>query len=272
MKRLFSAILCLSMLLVLALPLTASADGQGWYIVESQEPKGYAYLYSRASDRYEVSENLGRYNNGSYVYVINYYGGRDGRYNYCYVQTQDGKTGYMHDYALVRYYGDVWAENGEGWYIIASVEPDGYTYLYSNASDRDEVSENLGRYNNNQLVYVLDYYGGRDGAFNYCYVRTATGQTGYMHDYVLWRYGDSTTDPKAGWYTVASESPKGYCYLYTAASDRYGISENRGRYNNGEQVYVLSYYGGQDGKYNYCYVLTQSGKAGYMHDYALQRN
>ena len=38
---------------------------------------------------------MGRYNNGSLVRLLEYYGGQDGKYNYCLVQTMDGKTGYM---------------------------------------------------------------------------------------------------------------------------------------------------------------------------------
>ena len=93
-------VMLLALCLLLTLWVTASADGYGWYVVESTSPYGYAYLYSNASDRNHLSRNLGRYDNGSYVYVINYYGGQDGRYNYCYVRTVDGRVGYMHDYAL----------------------------------------------------------------------------------------------------------------------------------------------------------------------------
>ena len=96
MKRFFSALIVL-MLLILALPICAAAEDAGWYVVESTSPYGYAYLYSNASDRDHLSRNLGRYDNGESVYVIDYYGGRDGKYNYCYVRTQEGKIGYMHD-------------------------------------------------------------------------------------------------------------------------------------------------------------------------------
>ena len=160
---------------------------------------------------------------------------------------------------------------GEGWYIVDSTSPNGYCYLYSAASDRSEKSSNLGRYDNGDLIYVLSYRGGQDGSFNYCRVRTTDGKIGYMHDYALTRYTgiSSTQDTGAGWYMVSSTSPNGYCYLYSAASDRSEKSYNKGRHNNGEMVYVLDYYGGQDGKYNYCYVRTESGETGYMHDYAL---
>lgn len=269
MKRFLSIVFCLTLLFTLAVPLCASAAGSGWYVVDSDSPKGYCYLYSIASDC--NGRNLGRYDNGERVYVLDYYGGQEGKYNYCYVETQDGKTGYMHDYALTPYSGNVWSGNSSGWYIIRSKDPNGYCYLYSQPSDRQGVGYNMGRHENGELVYVINYYGGQDGNNNYCYVETADGsQTGYIHDYALVPYtGQITSDPQGGWYIVQSYDPYGYCYLYSAPSDRDGESRNMGRYNNGSQVYVLDYYGGQDYQMNYCYVKTQDGKYGYMHDYAL---
>ena len=74
---------------------------------------------------------------------------------------------------------------GNGWYEVCSTSPNGYCYLYSNASDRDGLSVNRGRYNNGSLVRLLDYNGGQDGPFHYCLVRTAEGETGYMHESAL---------------------------------------------------------------------------------------
>lgn len=282
MKRFLSVVFCLTLLLGLFAPLCAYAAGPGWYVVDSSRPDGYCYLYLEPSDS---SRNLGRCDNGEKVYVLNYYGGKEGQNNYCYVRTQSGKTGYMHDYALKASYGssgggfaggsnagrDAYADYTTGeWYVIRSKDPNGYCYLYSQPSDRDEISRNLGRHENGEFVYVLDYYGGRDGNFNYCRVQTTDGKTGYIHDYALVPY--SQTDPAGGWYVVSSRDPYGYCYLYSKASDRDELgSQNMGRYNNGETVFVLEYYGGQDGRYNYCYVRTNDGRYGYMHDYALRR-
>ena len=190
MKRLLSAVITLSLLFSLFLPLTAGASSTGWYVVESTSPYGYAYLYSAASDRDHLSRNLGRYDNGEMVYVLDYYGGQDGKYNYCYVRTQDDKIGYMHDYSLRRSTSNSaadnsWTSGGLGWFRVESSSPRGYAYLYSAASDRDHLSRNLGRYDNGALVYVVEYYGGQDGQYNYCYVHTQDGKVGYMHDYSL---------------------------------------------------------------------------------------
>lgn len=62
--------------------------------------------------------------------------------------------------------------------------------------------------------------------------------------------------------------PMNYCYLYSKASDING--RNMGRYEKGETVKVINYYGGNHGKWNYCYVITKDNKLGYMHDYALK--
>ena len=76
MKRIFTFLLTLTLLCAL-LPLHAGASGEGWYMVQSNS--GYTYLYTNASDRDEISRNLGRYNNGDLVYVLDYYGGQDGK-------------------------------------------------------------------------------------------------------------------------------------------------------------------------------------------------
>ena len=268
MKRFLLCAACLMLLLSL-LPGSAMADGVGWYMVNSTSPNGYCYLYSAASDRDELSYNKGPYSNGEVVYVMNYYGGQDGQYNYCYVQTMDGQDGYIHAYALTPYSGNPFATS-PGWYMVQSSKPNGYCYLYAAASDRSEKSYNKGPCYNGELVYVHDYFGGQDGSYNYCYVETQSGETGYVHDYALVRYyGSLPAEKQEGWYMVKSSKPNGYCYLYSAASDRSALSYNKGPYENGTLVYVLNYYGGQDGSYNYCHVRTMDGKTGYMHDYAL---
>lgn len=268
MKRFLLALLSL-MLLSVALACPALAEGSGWYMVDSHDPEGYCYLYSAASDRAELSYNKGPQYNGEIVYVMDYYGGQDGRFNYCYVQTQSGEEGYVHDYALVRYYGDPFIHS-PGWYMVDSHDPQGYCYLYSSASDRSAKSYNKGPHYNGEMVYVLDYFGGRDGGNNYCKVETQSGETGYMHDYALVRWeGALPEDRPEGWYMVVSYDPMGYCYLYSAASDRDEISYNKGPLENGNLVYVMDYYGGQDSGNNYCYVRTMDGETGYIHDYAL---
>lgn len=263
--RLLVLVLAVSMMLPL---LSAQAAGQGWYVVESTSPYGYCYLYSQASDI--NGRNLGRYNNGSLVYVWDYYGGQQGRYNYCYVETQDGKWGYIHDYSLTPYSETAitYDSSNAPEYVVYSTNPYGYCYLYAEASD---TSRNLGRYDNYDVVKVLDYYGGQEGQWNYCKVITKYDKVGYIHDYSLVPISQMPIDyysTNAPVYYVYSTNPYGYCYLYSEASDITG--RNLGRYNNNAKVKVLEYYGGQEGQWNYCKVITQDNKLGYIHDYALK--
>ena len=178
MKRILIAILCLT-LLSAALFTPVLAEGAGWYVVDSQSPKGYCYLYSNPSSLDEISRNLGRYDNGEYIYVIEY--SADG---YCRVQTQDGKTGYIGAKALRRYYGDVWADSAPGWFLVASRNPVGYCYLYTAASSSSSKSRNLGRHDNGEWVYVVDY----EGENGYSFVFTEDVETGFMDTGALMKY------------------------------------------------------------------------------------
>ncbi|MBR5232096.1 MAG: SH3 domain-containing protein [Clostridia bacterium] len=254
------------------------------YYVCSTKPQGYTYLYSEASDI--NGKNLGKYDNGEKVKVIEYYGGSHGQYNYCYVITKDHKLGYIHDYALIPVisadtplflnglveYDYCTAPE----YYVCSTKPQGFAYLYSEASDIK--GENLGKYNNGQKVKVIEYYGGSHGKYNYCYVITQKNKLGYIHDYSLMPVDDPTTPLfvnglvkfeycTAPEYYINSTKPQGFTYLYSEASDIDG--KNLGKYDNGEKVKVIKYYGGSHGKYNYCYVITEDHKLGYIHDYAL---
>ena len=86
MKRRMSMMLALLLVMSALLPaVSAQASGEGWYVVESTSPYGYCYLYSRPSDI--EGRNLGRYDNGSLVYVWDYYGGQQGKWNYCHVES-----------------------------------------------------------------------------------------------------------------------------------------------------------------------------------------
>lgn len=269
MKRRMSMMLALLLVMSALMPaVSAQASGEGWYVVESTSPYGYCYLYSRPSDI--EGRNLGRYDNGSLVYVWDYYGGQQGKWNYCHVETEDGKYGYMHDYSLIPYdQAAISYESAEApEYVVYSTDPYGYCYLYSEPSDID--GQNLGRYDNYEIVKVLDYYGGQQGKWNYCKVITQKDKIGYIHDYALVPIDEMVFDYAscdAPVYYVYSTEPYGYCYLYSKPSDITG--RNLGRSNNYEEVKVLNYYGGQEGKWNYCLVITKENKIGYMHDYAL---
>ncbi len=257
MKRILIVVLCLA-LLSAALFSPALAEGAGWYVVDSQSPKGYCYLYTAASSSSSKSRNLGRYDNGEYVYVIEYNGGN----GYCRVQTQDGKTGYIGAKALRRYYGDVWADSAPGWFLVASRNPVGYCYLYTAASSSSSKSRNLGRHDNGEQVYVLS----RNAGNGFSFVRTEEGETGYMASSALLRVSDIEADPTSGWYMVAS-AKRSYCYLYTHPSSSGSKTRNLGRHDNGEWVYVVDY----EGENGYSFVFTEDGETGFMDTGALMK-
>lgn len=163
MKKIVSLLL-LAVLLAALLP-TAMADSifnYSLYRVMSKNPNGYCYLYSEPSSI--TGTNLGRHENGEYVGMISQTNG------YCYVYCSNGKYGYIHDDALMRV---TWVRNP--WYIVSSTEPMGYCYLYSEASSVNGM--NLGRYDNGELIEIIDW----DADENYAYVCCdRTGHYGFM--------------------------------------------------------------------------------------------
>ena len=250
MKKIVSIVLLAALLLSLVPQALAYSfsDHYAEYVVESQQPKGYCYLYDEPSDVY--GRNLGRHDNGEIVKVIAW-----DEKGYFLVVCQDEKWGYMHDYALKFYRGQP-VEQGqshqpqgqETWpaytapeysyydtkyplYVVESYEPNGYCYLYDEPSDI--YGWNLGRHNNGELVRVIRHDSSNGG---YYFVICSDGKTGYIHDYALTFYVDKITRVV---YQVYSTNPRGYCYLYDQPSDIYGT--NLGRYNNGEYVEIVDW-------------------------------
>ena len=224
-KRLLSLALVCAALMALA-PM-ALADGYSYldnypeYVVESFEPNGYCYLYDKPSDIY--GKNLGRHENGEIVKVIAFE-----HSGYYFVVCSNGKTGYIHDYAL-KPYEDTLKRNR---YRVYSIDPDGYCYLYDQASDIK--GRNLGKYENGEYIQIVDWDASDDYAQVYC---ERTKKYGYMHKTALVK--DTDYKPLDFYAMVDSYDPYGYCYLYSEPSDIYG--QNRGRHNNGEWVRVVDW-------------------------------
>lgn len=68
------------------------------YQVYSTSPMGYCYLYDQPSDIY--GRNLGRYNNGEYIQVIDWWASDGYAKVYC---PSTNKVGYMHKTSLIPY-------------------------------------------------------------------------------------------------------------------------------------------------------------------------
>jgi hypothetical protein len=153
---------------------------------------------------------------------------------------------------------DVGFQADDSAYVIESYEPNGYCYLYDAPDDTN--GRNLGRHDNGETVWVIQFSGGN----HYAYVVCSDGTAGYVHDYVLTPYDDTVSRPV---YQVYSTSPAGYCYLYDAPDDTNG--RNLGRYENGETVEIVDW----DADRVYAKVYCPStGDYGYIRKTCLTEN
>ena len=226
-NRLLSLTLLCALLLSLAPAALADTysylDNYPEYVVESYQPNGYCYLYSEPSDI--TGRNLGDHKNGEIVKVIAY----DSQHGYYFVVCSNGKTGYIHDYAL-KPYGDTLKRNR--YRVYSLIEPNGYCYLYDQPSDNR--GKNMGKYENGEYIQIVDWDASEEYASVYC---ERTKKYGYMRKTCLVK--DSEYKPLDFYAVVDSVDPYGYCYLYSEPSDIYG--QNRGRHNNGEWVRVVDW-------------------------------
>ena len=134
--------------------------------VYSVEPNGYCYMYDQPSDIEGI--NLGRYDNGAYMEMIDYYA--DEVYAKVYSVT-DEKYGYIRkdclvfedDYKPVQFY-----------VYVYSTSPKGYCYMYNQPSS--VTGKNMGRYNNGAKVGVIDWYADDE----YALVESGDGKIGYI--------------------------------------------------------------------------------------------
>ncbi len=140
-------------------------------------------------------------------------------------------------------------------YVVDSYSPYGYCYMYD--SPTSTYGENLGRYNNGELLKVISTKTGNE----YYLVVDQDNQAGFVNGACLIPYDSSRDYPI---YYVDSVQPLGYCYMYDRPSSTYG--ENLGRYNNGELFAMLDW----DANRNYAYVCSvTTGKTGYVSKSAL---
>ena len=163
MKKIVSLLL-LAALLTALIPsaLADSIYNYTLYKVMSKSPNGYCYQYDQPSSTY--GRNLGRHKNGELVGVISYTKG------WYYVYCSNGRYGYIPEKALMPV-----TRSQSVWYVVDSESPRGYCYLYSEPSST--YGRNLGRYNNGELIEIIDW----DADENFAYVRCgSTGEYGYM--------------------------------------------------------------------------------------------
>lgn len=166
MKRMVLFIACLAMLLAASGAYALSfSENYPLYKVESFSPIGYCYLYDQPSSI--TGTNLGRFNNGAFVKVVD----PNCDNGYAYVVCTNGKSGYMHNDNITPYAQTL----GRKFYRVNSSQPNGYCYMYDKPSSIDGV--NQGRYNNGTLLQIVDW----DADQNYAKVRIWNdGKYGYI--------------------------------------------------------------------------------------------
>lgn len=126
-------------------------------------------------------------------------------------------------------------------YVVASKDPNGYCYLYNKPTDLDGQSINLGSYDNDTIVRLLEYEPTR----GYHHVVCPDGQIGYMHTYSI---VDAKTLDDRLWYRVYSLDPVGYLYMYNRPTDMNSI--NLGEYKDGDFLEMIDW----DANEKYAYV------------------
>lgn len=249
MKRTVLFVSCLVMLLSCMGALAESySDNYPLYKVESYSPNGYCYLYSQPSDI--TGRNLGRYNNGEYMKVIDF----NYKNGYAKVVCAGDKVGYVHNYSITPYK----ETNGRTLYRVYSTQPAGYCYLYDRASDIR--GRNMGRYDNGAIVQMVDW--DEDATFAKVKIWN-DGKYGYIRKTCLVLASEDL--PYDNLIYVNSVQPRGYCYLYDRPSSIKGV--NLGRHNNGEEVYLIDW----DVDATYALVECQNGKIGYINKNSLSR-
>lgn len=146
MKRMVLLLTCLALLLSCTGAFALSfSDNYPLYKVESYEPNGYCYMYNKPSSI--DGRNMGRFDNGSFVKVIEW----DKQNGFSYVISTDGKTGYIGSKCLTKYSDTL----NRPVYRTQGSNGSGYCYMYDKPSSID--GRNLGRFDDGSLVLIVDW-------------------------------------------------------------------------------------------------------------------
>lgn len=144
----------------------AKTQERNLWRVYSVEPRGFCYMYDRPSSITGI--NLGPYENGAYMEMIDFYA--DESYAKVY-SIDDNQYGYIRKDCLV-HEDDYKPVQFEAY--VYSLSPKGYCYLYNQPSSITGV--NLGPYDNGARIHVIDWYADDD----YALVETFDGKIGYI--------------------------------------------------------------------------------------------
>ena len=155
------------------------ADEGWWCTVDTTYPAGYtfSYMYDQPSSTY--GKNLKKLNDGEYVYVYSITPGtgqKSSDWAYCdYYGASGTITGYIRWDNLTPYI-DPPTEDG-WWCTVDTIYPAGYTFSYIYDQPSSTESNNLGKVNDGESVWVYCVY----GEWAYCQY-TGNGRTifGYI--------------------------------------------------------------------------------------------
>lgn len=137
------------------------------YRVYSTQPAGYCYMYDQPSDIY--GRNMGRYDNGAIFQIVDW----DASDVFAKVRGwNDGKYGYVRKTSMVLASENTPYDNVA---YVDSYQPMGYCYLYDRPSSIKGV--NLGRHNNGETIYIIDW----DVDTVYALVECENGKIGYIN-------------------------------------------------------------------------------------------
>ena len=249
MKRFLVLALCLVTLLISVLPVTALAYSYDYnnpsyesYTVTSPYEGGIIYLYDQPTTSF--GKNLGEYNNGTIVKVIDLHAA-DNMYM---VICPDGRVGYMRNDWLTL--TSKMENTDDNLYVVFSVSPAGYCYMYDRPSSSEGKS--LGQYDNFEFIQIIDMNADK----NYAYVRACeTGKCGYISKKALI---PANSSPIKGWMVVNCAYPNEYCYMYDKPTSSYG--KNLGQFYDGT---VLGLIDNSDSDFALVYSPAD-GKIGYI--------
>ena len=161
--RIFTLILTLSLL---AAPLCAAEienpEDYPVYRVQSVSPKGHTYVYSKPTSSGKL---LADYKDGEYVVVFwteQGLGNKSSRWHYC--LGPDGEVGYIRANNLVFVPNTSFAKT----FVVASVHPVGYTYMYSKPTSSGEL---IGTYYDGEIIkafYTQQGKGDLESVWYFC--------------------------------------------------------------------------------------------------------
>ncbi len=149
-----------------SLALKAETTYREMWRVYSVSPNGYCYMYNKPSSI--KGTNLGRYNNGEYLEMVDY----NADTNYAKVRdVLKQKVGYVKKSSLVN---EMEYKSYQFYVMVKATEPKGLTYMYDQPSSIKGINQGL--FKDGTWMGVLDWFADAD----YALVEAPNGKMGYV--------------------------------------------------------------------------------------------